>query len=169
MPFTMRRSGSGCDGSLIHYLSFPDFKYSGFGYNWVQLWSKQMEACNHRRIAPMLIWCLWRRKCQALEPLSLKLSATDNSFGILNDPFERETKSFVYELNDLALILSYEYHEMTELYPHRCQYKINRVDGIGAHNCMLAETDHFQLHYPYKIECKHITETKFWKRKNAKN
>ena len=98
---------------------------------------------------------------KALEPLSLKLSATDNSFGILNDPFERETKSFVYELNDLALILSYEYHEMTELYPHRCQYKINRVDGIGAHNCMLAETDHFQLHYPYKIECKHITETKF--------
>jgi len=106
---------------------------------------------------------------KALEPLSLKLSEADNSFKILNDPFERETKPLKYELNELTLTLSYEYHEMMEPYPHQCQYKINRVDGIGVHTCMLAEADHFQLHYPYKTECKHIIETKFWELDNAKN
>jgi len=98
---------------------------------------------------------------KALEPLSLKLNASDNSFEILNDPFDRDTEALKYQANELALILEYNYHEMMEPYPHECQYKINRVDGSGVHACMLAETDTYQLHYPNKIQCKHILETKF--------
>ena len=97
----------------------------------------------------------------ALEPLSIKLNGKDNSFDILNDPFERDTSKYKLDQNELAIKLSYEYHEMLEIYPHRCQYKINRVDGVGSHSCMLSETDTFQLYYPYKVECKYITATKF--------
>ena len=97
----------------------------------------------------------------ALEPLSLKLGADDNEFEILNDPFERTSTLLKYELNELALILRYEYQEILELYPHQCQYKINRVDGVGAHSCILAETDHYQSHYPHEIECEHVVELKF--------
>ena len=97
---------------------------------------------------------------KAIEPLSVKLN-NKNSFEVLNDPFDRgEFESRELIVNELAIILKYKFHEMMEIYSHQCQYKINRVDGTGSHTCMLAETDHFQLHYPYQVSCKHIVETK---------
>jgi len=123
------------------------------------------EAVSKPLLTEGLIQCTFdaygEKGVTALEALSLKLSASDNSFQILNDPFERDIQALKYQVNELALKLEYKYQEMMEPYPHACHYKINRVDGSGVHLCMLAETDTYQLYYPYKIQCEHIVKTKF--------